>query len=517
MAVIKGDAGDNVLFGTRESDSLSGFGGDDRLYGLRGNDEIDGGEGADQMFGRFGDDTYWVDHVNDRVAEFRGEGFADMVVSSIDYWLPVGVENLILIANAMVGVGNALDNRMVGNEGDNRLDGREGVDLLEGGRGDDTYVARGSPEDRLIEFEGEGTDTIILYLDSITQSYTLAANLENLRQTGDAGTIFGNGGANLLMGSSFADDLRGGDGDDVLVGLDGSDQLTGGAGVDLMRGGAGNDQYSVDNVGDRVRELADGGFDLVRSSVSYTLSGHIENLDMSAGGIRGVGNLLANRITGNSGRNILDGRGGDDVMEGGSGNDDYYVNSTRDVIIEQFNGGHDQIFSSSSYGLDDAMEDLFLIGTAAINGFGSSNVNRIVGNAAANALQGGDGSDQLSGGEGDDKLDGDAGRDRLEGGAGADGFYFNDNMEGDRILDFAPADDTIFLSRARFGTLVVGTLDADAFHEGTSAQDPEDRILYNRATGQIFLDPDGTGRFGPSLLATVTPETDLTHADFVVY
>ncbi|HEX8256202.1 MAG TPA: hypothetical protein VF589_01105 [Allosphingosinicella sp.] len=57
MAVIKGDSGDNVLIGTRESDSLSGFGGDDRLYGLRGNDDLDGGEGADLMVGRFGDDT----------------------------------------------------------------------------------------------------------------------------------------------------------------------------------------------------------------------------------------------------------------------------------------------------------------------------------------------------------------------------------------------------------------------------------------------------------------------------
>ncbi|HEX8256200.1 MAG TPA: calcium-binding protein [Allosphingosinicella sp.] len=517
MAVIKGDEGDNVLIGTRESDSLSGFGGSDKLYGLRGNDELDGGEGADEMFGRFGDDTYWVDDENDRVAEFRGEGFADMVISSIDYRLPVGVENLILIASAIAGRGNSLDNRMVGNDGDNRLDGGEGADTMEGGRGDDTYVLRGSPEDRVIEFEGEGTDAVILYLASATQGYTLAANLENVRQTGDAGTIFGNDAANYIIGSSFADDLRGGVGDDVLVGLDGFDSLVGGAGADLMRGGTGGDTYTVDNAGDRVLEWSDEGNDVVLSSVSYTLSGNIERLDLSAGGIRGVGNRLANRIVGNSERNILDGRGGDDVMEGGFGNDDYYVSSTKDVVIDTFNGGHDRIFSSSSFQIAGSVEDLFLIGTVSTNGYGNSNINRIVGNEAANSLYGGDGWDQLAGGDGDDKLYGGDGRDTLEGGAGADGFYFDDQPDGDRILDFAPADDTIFLSRARFNTLVVGTLDVDAFHEGTVAQDAEDRIIYNRATGEIYFDGDGNGRGTPLLLATVTPETDLTHADFVVY
>ncbi len=53
--------------------------------------------------------------------------------------------------------------------------------------------------------------------------------------------------------------------------------LDGGAGKDTLVGGFGNDTYIVDNVGDVVVEDFNKGTDLIRSSVSYTLSANVEN------------------------------------------------------------------------------------------------------------------------------------------------------------------------------------------------------------------------------------------------
>ena len=83
-----------------------------------------------------------------------------------------------------------------------------------------------------------------------------------------------------------------------------------------MVGGAGNDTYLVDDRGDLVIENVGGGFDTVRSTVSFTLTSNVEDLELDddAGAINGTGNDLANRLTGNNAANVLDGRAGADTM-----------------------------------------------------------------------------------------------------------------------------------------------------------------------------------------------------------
>ncbi|TMJ17833.1 MAG: hypothetical protein E6G94_01295 [Alphaproteobacteria bacterium] len=92
-----------------------------------------------------------------------------------------------------------------------------------------------------------------------------------------------------------------------------------------MFGGLGNDTYIVDNAGDRATETSgSGGTDTVLSSVSFTLASSVENLTLTgSGNITGVGNDLANSITGNSGNNILAGGLGADTIGGGGGNDSF--------------------------------------------------------------------------------------------------------------------------------------------------------------------------------------------------
>jgi serralysin len=171
--------------------------------------------------------------------------------------------------------------------------------------------------------------------------------------------------------------------------------------------------------------------------------------------------------------------------------------------------------------LSNDVENLLLTGSAASNGAGNGLSNSITGNGAANLLSGGSGNDAISGGLGGDTLSGGLGRDSMRGGAGADIFSFDKGLGAanvDNILDFSVRDDTIALDRAIFrGIVSDGALIRSAFHSGAAAHDEDDRIIYDRATGSILYDRDGTGAAEAVLFATVTPELALTSADFIGY
>ncbi|MEY4592678.1 MAG: hypothetical protein RIR18_1573 [Pseudomonadota bacterium] len=140
-------------------------------------------------------------------------------------------------------------------------------------------------------------------------------------------------GNDTVTGTAVADSLNGYAGNDTLTGLAGNDTLDGGTGADSMVGGLGNDTYIVDNTGDVVIELANQGSDLVKSSISFTLSGNVENLTLTdSTNINGTGNVLANVITGNSGNNALDGGAGADTLISGDGNDTLIGGTGKDVL-----------------------------------------------------------------------------------------------------------------------------------------------------------------------------------------
>ena len=86
----------------------------------------------------------------------------------------------------------------------------------------------------------------------------------------------------------------------------------------------------------------------------------------------------------------------------------------------------------------------------------------------------------------------------------------------DRITDFNVAADTIRLDNAVFKGLGEGWLAAGAFHTGTAAADAQDRIIYNKTTGVISFDADGSGSGAAVHFATVSPGLALTNADFFV-
>ncbi|WP_281024346.1 hypothetical protein [Microvirga calopogonii] len=149
----------------------------------------------------------------------------------------------------------------------------------------------------------------------------------------------------------------------------------------------------------------------------------------------------------------------------------------------------------------------------------------VVGNSGDNVIRGGNMGDTINGADGNDTLFGGEGRDVLTGGAGADTFVFDTvvmKTTADSILDFSLADgDRIYLSHKIFTGLGLGQLSASAFALGTQAQDQDDRIIYDQATGRLFYDLDGTGGatrdIKPILFATINEngvKQALTHASF---
>lgn len=250
--------------------------------------------------------------------------------------------------------------------------------------------------------------------------------------------------------------VTGGSGSDVLNGTGTDDALSGGDGNDTLRGGGGND-------------VLDGG----------------------------------------TGNDILDGGSGDDTMIGGSGNDTYIVDSASDIVIETDATGVDLVKSYVDYALGAYLENLFLVGLAAIDGTGNALANSIKGNDAINTLAGLAGNDQIDAAGGNDVLIGGAGSDWLKGGTGADMFVFAaaDIATGsatDQIADLSFAEgDTIVLSGFREGA--ARSIGSYAALVQAIDVDPTITVTKKNESGQINVVVQGAG--GRSQTITVTDPT----------
>jgi hypothetical protein len=321
------------------------------------------------------------------------------------------------------------------------------------------------------------------------------------------GTIVAGGGTDTLLGGAQSDSFDGSDrgatgGGDKLWGYGGDDTLIGDTG-DLLVGGTGDDTFIVETSGVTVKEVAGGGIDTVQTGISYQLGANVENLVLTGiQKINGVGNTLANEITGNAAANVIDGGAGADTMSGGAGADTYIVDNSGDQIVELAGQGRDLVKSSVAYTLSANVEDLQLTGAAAIRATGNGLANLITGNGAANIL------------------DGFLGNDTLRGNGGADTFVFDSKLGSgniDHIVDFSAAADRFRLENAIFKALSPGALPAAAFKDlATGSVDTSDRILYDRPTGKLYYDADGS-RIGAAVqFAVLDNHAALTAASFLV-
>jgi Ca2+-binding RTX toxin-like protein len=363
---------DDVLDGGDGDDSLLGAFFADSLIGGAGNDTLDGGSHSDTMVGGAGDDLYYVapdaGPSNDTIFESEDiAGGIDRVIARQSVVLAAGVEHAALVGgDAFEATGNAQANYLLGNERNNRLRGLGADDTLDGGVGNDSLEG------------GDGDDI-------------LAGGLDN----------------------------------DSLSGEAGNDTLDGGAGANTLAGGHGDDSYYFSSTADRAIELANQGYDTLYAAFAVSLAGtQLEAVELlGEASVAASGNDAANVLTGNAGDNLLSGGAGDDTLYGGAGTDrliggagwdTYLIDETVDAVVEKAGGGRDIVVSSVSFTLGDAVEELRLVGMAALSGRGNSASNRIEGNGAANLLQGLGGNDTLDGGAGDDTLVGGRGNDVYE-------------------------------------------------------------------------------------------------------
>lgn len=199
--------------------------------------------------------------------------------------------------NALYGwAGNDV---LIGGPSNDTLDGGPGIDLMRGGPGDDFYDVDRTED--VIEDPDGGR------VWSSAPSYTLPEPLTTLALA--PGTKSG-----TLVGNDLANQLLGRGGRDRIEGRGGDDYIEGGGGADTLAGGPGNDLYIVSGKKTQIVELPGEGIDTVRSSVDFALADHVEHLRLEGPARKGIGNDLANELSGSGLTRLLDARGGDDLV-----------------------------------------------------------------------------------------------------------------------------------------------------------------------------------------------------------
>jgi len=479
--------------------ALDGSGGTDELIGIEG---VRGSSFDDTLIGGHADNG---DLPGEGLEFFSGERGNDIIdggagFDRVDYTSSIAAVRVTLGGSA---TGSAAD-------GFGGTDVLRNIEAVRGSNFND--VLTGSDSGAFESFEGRGGhDSIngMAGVDLVDYSFAAAAVNVNL---GTGVAADGQGGSDTL---SNIEQVRGSlTGNDVLYGnalanklegLGGNDTLNGAAGADTMIGGDGNDTYYVDNAGDIVLETSArtaGGIDLVVSAISHKLGANVENLRLLTGDTSATGNSLNNVIFAGTGRNAIDGGAGIDTLSfeyaaasatSGAGGVSLSLGAAGALTTAAGISGADTVLN---------IENLT----------GSKFGDKLTGNAGANVIKGGAGSDYLNGANGNDVL---------SGGAGADWFTFSTALSNtgnvDTITDFA-AEDTIRLENAVFTKLATaGALAAANFKViGSAALDANDYILYDKASGYLYYDADGSGAGAAVKIALIGANLQLTSGDFLV-
>lgn len=200
-AASQGTSGNDTMFGSQESNYITGGAGNDSINARRGNDTIDGGTGNDTLYGAGDNDTYL----------FGRGGGQDLILDYTGAW---------------------------------QAEGYGGFDEV-------LFDASVAPADVIVRQASNGSD-LILSIVGTSDQVTLGATINNgdyrIEQVRFSdGTIWSHAdmmarlspatdGADFLAGTSASDIIDGFSGNDTIAGLDGADKLFGNAGNDQLYG-----------------------------------------------------------------------------------------------------------------------------------------------------------------------------------------------------------------------------------------------------------------------------------------
>ena len=442
------------------------------LYGGPGDDYLSDAGGARIMNGEGGKDTFVVSNSSDQIIE-PNDGNNDTVLSSVSFVAPTNIQTLDLTGSAnLTGTANNGVCMVTANSGNDTLIGGSGASTLMGGAGYDTLKAGsgttvmvgGVGADTMIGGLGNNTfkldnpsDTIQVQAGAASNvvwadfNYTAPTGVTLVVLTGSAAlTAYANDGNIVLQGGAGADTLIGGAGTGTLVGGSGATTMkagTGattfeaGSGVTTMIGGSGNAYFEVNNTADVVTAQANGGHNIIQSSVSYTASANVNCLELTgAANLTGTANggvctVYANSgndtliggsgtstliggagydtLKASSGTTVMVGGVGSDVMIGGLGNNTFKLDNPSDTIQVQVGAASNVVLADFNY--------TALPGVTQVVLTGSSNLTAWANNGAI-VLEGGAGADTLIGGAGTDTLVGGSGATTMKAGTGATTF-----------------------------------------------------------------------------------------------
>jgi Ca2+-binding RTX toxin-like protein len=133
---------------------------------------------------------------------------------------------------------------------------------------------------------------------------------------------------------------------------------------------------------------------------------------------------------------------------------------------------------------------------------GGDDVFKNKGKAKADLIDTQDGNDKVVFGDKKDKLLFDS--------------ALNASTNVDRLKKFDANKDKLYLDEDIFSTITPGKLASSAFHKGTAASDADDRIIYDKKSGALYYDPDGTGALMQTQFAQLDKGAKLKASDFSV-
>jgi Ca2+-binding RTX toxin-like protein len=490
-------SGATTIYGTAHSgvQGLNGGAGDDIIYGSDDMDSISGGAGgADQLHGGGGDDALSL--INTYV-----------IVNGTPSYGPARTG-----AGTLFDGGDGTDFLVFGGS----VDFQGTVQSIEGLYLIPQYFNNNSPSAPVMLGSQYYTD---VFFSSATFA-TLPTNLE-LDGVGSVVVTMGNGGetfdgTHLVFdpGSYISLAIEGGSGDDhitaaasydYLDGNDGNDILIGGGGIDTLDGGAGNDRMVID--------ATSSGSDIYGGSGTDTLvvTGGAVSLDW-IDGVEAVELQNGAALT-------LNGFEFNTFVLGST------LSGTGSITINM--APEDLQVNAQYLGIAPGSAVSFTIN-------GSSDSDTIKGSVGAvNTIDGGDGPDQIrggslgdiiTGGAGDDKIIGARGADILTGGDGSDTFRYQSvdasglGAAADRITDFVSGVDHLGFRGfdANPNTPQIDTfsyIDTQAFHATGAAE-----IRYETAGADLVVqvDVNGDGVADMAIYLSGLGGTTLHPGDFLI-
>ncbi|KLK91607.1 hypothetical protein AA309_19670 [Microvirga vignae] len=418
--------------------------------------------------------------------------------------------------------------------------GGAGDDQMEGGSGDDIYVVD-SINDVIIEAEGGGNDSASVLFSAYLTNF---ANVENLSAAGSgtinltgnavANILTGNDAANILDGAGGSDSLFGGKGDDVLIGSAGNDTLDGGEGSNTAKFAGNRADYAIQHTSQgvvvtgpdgtdtlkniRVLEFTDQTIDtpniapdaaaLSKSTVAETTS--VNSIIAALSGHDADGDELTFTLNDPTGTFKIEGRNLVLIKALDYETQQHHLAITVEAK-DGFGGGLIKTLT---------LDVLNVVETKPLALIGTAGNNSLTGEAGNDIIRGLGGRDTLKGYVGNDTLDGGYGKDVLTGGAGNDTFVFRDRLGSgnvDQITDYNKTYDSLQLDNRYMSKLgAAGRLSSSKFVLGTKALDANDHLIYDRAKGYLYYDPDGSGAAAKVLIAQFSNKAALTYSEFTI-